>query len=142
MKKIILIAIFVASLFAAGKNLPDAKIISTTDCHGINLKINFKTDSDVIAPESYAKIQDFANYMNANSDKHAELAGYTDSRGSDLYNLELSQRRALSVYNKLIEDGVDSNRLSHAGYGEANPVASNETKKGQLANRRIEAKLY
>jgi OOP family OmpA-OmpF porin len=142
MKKIILIAMFVSSLFAAGDNLPDVKILSTTDCNGINLKVNFKTDSNEIETESYQRIQNFADYMNSNLGKNAEIAGYTDSRGSDSYNLKLSQRRAEAVYNKLIEDGIDEARLTHAGYGEANPVASNETAKGQRTNRRIEARLY
>jgi len=142
MKKIILIAMFISSLFAAGENLPDAKILSTTECNGINLKVNFKTDSNQIERESLSRIQDFADYMNSSTDKNAEIAGYTDSRGPADYNLALSKRRAKAVYNQLIEDGVDASRLTHAGYGEADPVASNATKKGQRANRRIEAKLY
>ena len=142
MKKIILIAMFISSLFAAGENLPDAKVLSTTDCNGIDLKVNFKTDSNVIESASYSRIQDFADFMNSNSDKNAEIAGFTDSRGADAYNLALSKRRAQAVYNQLVKDGVDASRLTHAGYGEADPVASNATKKGQRANRRIEAKLY
>ena len=141
MKKIILIAMFISSLFASVNDLPNAKIISTTDCNGINLKVNFKTNSNEIEQESLSRIQDFADFMNRN-DKNAEIAGYTDSRGSDSYNLELSKRRATAVYNQLVEDGVNANRLTHMGYGEENPVASNTTKAGQRENRRIEAVLY
>ncbi len=141
MKKIILIAVFISSLLVAGE-LADAKIISTTDCNKIDLKINFKTNSDVIEADSLSRIQNFADYMKSNPSKNAEIAGYTDSRGADAYNKTLSQKRANAVYKQLIEHGVDANRLTYIGYGEENPVASNSTKVGQRANRRIEAKLY
>ena len=142
MKKIILIAMFISSLFAAGENLPDAKIISTTDCTGINLKVNFKTNSSQIEPQSFAKIEDFAEYMKSHPEKSADIIGYTDSRGNDDYNLALSKRRATAVYKQLIKDGVAASRLTHAGYGEANPIASNKTAQGQRENRRIEAVLH
>jgi len=141
MKKIILIALFISSLLVAN-DLPDAKIISTTDCNGINLKVNFKTDSNEIEAESFSRIQEFADFMNSNQGKSAEIAGFTDSRGPDSYNLALSQRRAEAVYNQLVEDGVEASRLTHTGYGEDSPIASNTTATGQRENRRIEARLY
>jgi len=142
MKKIIVLVMLISSLFAGINELPEAKVISTTDCRGINLKVNFQTNSNVIEKGSLSQLQDFADYMNADKSKKAEIAGYTDSRGSDSYNLALSQRRAKAVYQQLITDGVDASRLTHVGYGEADPVASNKTTKGQRENRRIEAKLY
>lgn len=141
MKKIILIALFFSSLLIAN-NLPQAKIISTTDCNGINLHVNFATDSNEIENDSFQKIKDFADFMNSNTSKSAEITGYTDNRASDSYNLALSQRRAEAVYNQLIAYDVDANRLTHSGYGEDSPVASNDTKTGRRANRRIEANLY
>jgi len=142
MKKIVLLVMLVASLFAGIEDLPNAKIISTTDCRGINLKVNFKTNSNEIEKESLVKLQEFADYMNMNPDKKAEIAGYTDSRGPASYNLALSQRRAKAVYEQLIKDGVAANRLTYVGYGEADPIASNATPEGQRENRRIEARLY
>ncbi len=141
MKKIILIAMFISSLLVAGE-LKDAKIISTTDCNTIDLKVNFKTNSSIIETLSFSRIQEFADFMNSNTSANAEIAGYTDSRGDDAYNKALSQRRAKAVYAQLIKDGVAQNRLTHIGYGEENPVATNATKAGQRANRRIEANLY
>ncbi|MEO1938188.1 MAG: OmpA family protein [Sulfurimonas sp.] len=145
MKKILLIAAFITTLFGNNINvedLPDAKIVSTTECHGINLQVNFKTDSAVIEPKSYAKIQEFADFMKNHPEAKAEIAGYTDSQGSAEYNQKLSQRRAKAVYEQLIKDGVSADRLTYVGYGEADPVATNKTPQGRRANRRIEARLY
>jgi len=145
MKKILLIAAFITTLFGNNVNvedLPDAKIISTTECHGVNLQVNFKTDSAEIEQDSYAKIKEFADFMKAHPDAKAEIAGYTDNRGSKEYNQKLSQRRAYAVYKQLIQYGVPAERLTYAGYGEENPVASNDTPEGRRANRRIEARLY
>jgi len=145
MKKIILIALFVSSLFAGNANIDNlefVKVISTSDCKGINLDVNFKTDSSVIEKDSYVRIKKFADYMDVNSDKKALIAGYTDSRGSDTHNLALSKRRAKAVYQQLIDYGVDASRLSNAGYGEEDPVATNSTETGRRSNRRIEAQLY
>ncbi len=65
-----------------------------------------------------------------------EVRGYTDSTGSEPYNIKLSQRRAESVMSYLKEHGV-TNRLSAKGFGPSNPIADNKTKEGRLANRRV-----
>lgn len=67
-----------------------------------------------------------------------EVAGHTDSSGSDQYNQQLSQRRASSVAGYLSSHGVDQQRLITIGAGEAHPVASNDTEPGRAANRRVE----
>jgi outer membrane protein OmpA-like peptidoglycan-associated protein/uncharacterized protein YidB (DUF937 family) len=67
-----------------------------------------------------------------------EIAGYTDNTGDAALNLALSQRRAEAVREALIKYGVDPDMLVAKGYGEANPVASNDTAEGRLKNRRIE----
>ncbi|MCL1038572.1 OmpA family protein [Shewanella corallii] len=66
------------------------------------------------------------------------ILGYTDSTGSESYNLRLSQVRAAEVSNYLAQNGVQVNRLSASGMGEANPIASNGTKEGRAQNRRVE----
>jgi OOP family OmpA-OmpF porin len=70
-----------------------------------------------------------------------ELQGHTDSRGADAYNLELSQRRADSVRDYLISQGLDARRLQARGYGETQPIADNATKAGQAENRRVVMKV-
>jgi outer membrane protein OmpA-like peptidoglycan-associated protein len=67
-----------------------------------------------------------------------EVAGHTDSSGSDQYNMQLSERRAQSVASYLSSQGVQSSRLITIGAGETRPVASNDTEQGRSANRRVE----
>ena len=66
------------------------------------------------------------------------IEGHTDSTGDEEYNLLLSKRRAASVGNYLIENGIDSNRLSYKGYGSKYPIDTNETEEGKERNRRVE----
>ena len=66
------------------------------------------------------------------------IKGHTDSKGSDAYNLKLSQRRAASVRQFLIDNGIDPSRLEAIGYGETQPIATNDTSEGRAKNRRIE----
>jgi OOP family OmpA-OmpF porin len=66
------------------------------------------------------------------------VQGFTDSIGTEEYNLGLSQRRADAVRNYLVEKGVDPKIITAKGYGESNPVASNDTKEGRALNRRVE----
>ena len=69
------------------------------------------------------------------------VGGHTDSVGTDAYNQTLSERRAASVKDYLVGQGVDGSRLSTAGYGESNPIASNDTADGRALNRRVELNL-
>lgn len=70
-----------------------------------------------------------------------ELAGHTDSIGSEAYNLRLSQKRVDSVRDYLIEKGVDGTRMTARGYGESQPVADNGTAAGRAENRRVELRI-
>lgn len=67
--------------------------------------------------------------------------GHTDSTGSDAHNQELSERRARSVRNHLLAQGIDAARISAAGYGEHHPVATNDTSEGRRLNRRVDLLL-
>jgi len=71
----------------------------------------------------------------------AVISGHTDDIGSDVANLALSERRAVAVVDWLVERGVDRNRLIPVGFGEEEPVASNDTPEGRASNRRIEAQF-
>ena len=70
--------------------------------------------------------------------KRVRIEGYTDNRGSDAFNLDLSRRCAVSVKKFLLEHGVEESRLISEGYGEACPTANNRTKAGRAKNRRME----
>ena len=72
---------------------------------------------------------------------YVDVYGHTDSVGSDAYNQDLSERRARSVADYLATHGVREARLGIRGFGETQPVASNETDAGRAANRRVEIKI-
>ena len=67
------------------------------------------------------------------------IKAYSDTSGNSKKNLRLSQKRAKSVYDALVNLGISTDRLSHKGMGEQDPIASNETKEGRDINRRVEA---
>ena len=102
-------------------------------------KVHFETAKAVIKPESFGLLNDVASIIITNPDLgRVEVAGHTDSQGSDAYNLKLSQRRAESVVNYLIQGGVEPQRLMAQGYGESTPIDTNETTEGKARNRRVE----
>jgi len=71
-------------------------------------------------------------------DIRVEIAAYSDSRGKASYNQALSNKRANSVMNYLVGHGISASNLTANGYGEANPIADNETREGRAQNRRVE----
>ncbi|MFK7816507.1 MAG: OmpA family protein [Gammaproteobacteria bacterium] len=101
-------------------------------------KINFSTNSAEIDISSTNLLINLIDVANQCPETNIEISGHTDSRGSDDYNLRLSQSRATSVMKYLINNGIDSNRLRAVGYGETNPIADNESDEGLAKNRRIE----
>lgn len=102
-------------------------------------KIFFDTAKATIKPVSFPILDDVADVINSNPDiKLVEIQGHTDWRGTDSYNLKLSQRRSESAMRYLIAKGVDPNRLRAVGYGETQPIASNNTQEGMSQNRRTE----
>ncbi|MCB1738330.1 MAG: OmpA family protein, partial [Gammaproteobacteria bacterium] len=105
----------------------------------ITLKgVNFLSNADTLTEESMVILDHIAEVLIANGDLTVEVAGHTDSQGNDAYNLDLSQRRAASVRQYLIDKGVPGTRLSSAGFGETQPVADNGTAEGRAQNRRVE----
>ena len=79
--------------------------------------------------------------MKKNTKIHIEICGHTDNVGSAEYNLKLSQARATSTKNYIVEHGIDANRITCKGYGLTQPIAKNTTEQGRALNRRIEAKV-
>ncbi|MBI1675728.1 OmpA family protein [Shewanella sp. DW31] len=86
-------------------------------------------------------LTNLANFLNKYPARGAMIEGYTDSVGSEQYNLGLSQQRADSVSHFLQGKGIQSNRLSSLGKGESSPVANNESASGRQQNRRVEVIL-
>jgi outer membrane protein OmpA-like peptidoglycan-associated protein len=84
------------------------------------------------------KLDQLAQFLMEHPDRRVQIDGFTDSVGSDSYNLELSQRRADAVKAALLSRGIDSARVSTQGYAKAFPVASNAESSGRQLNRRVE----
>ncbi len=100
----------------------------------------FDTNSADLRPESFAILDGAAGTLQRYADIKVEVAGHTDSVGSDGYNKSLSQRRAETVLKYLTDKGI-TNALRAKGYGEKQPIASNATEEGRLANRRVTLRI-
>ncbi len=100
--------------------------------------VTFETGKAEITPESEKILQRALNTLKAYPDMKVEIRGYTDNVGSASSNLKLSQRRADAVRNWLIRKGIEPSRVFAKGYGESNPIATNNTPEGRRLNRRIE----
>ncbi|MGC8899941.1 MAG: OmpA family protein [bacterium] len=107
----------------------------------ITRAIHFKLGSAVIVPASYPILDDVVTLLKYNPEIHVRIEGYTDNIGSPAYNKTLSQKRAESVMDYLIQHGISSDRLTAIGFGEEFPIASNNTPAGRAKNRRVEFKI-
>ena len=109
-------------------------------CKKITLDLHFDFDKAEIKPVDFDQLKNVAAEMKNFDTATVALEGHTDSKGSDSYNLKLSQRRAEAVRKYLIEkQGVSAARLTAKGFGEAKPVSTNATDEGRAKNRRVEA---
>lgn len=98
----------------------------------------FAVDSASVSSSLFGELQAVANNLRQYPDSTIEVVGHTDNTGSAAYNMDLSQRRASSVANILIQDGVPAGRVRAYGRGEDQPVASNLDEVGRAQNRRVE----
>ena len=103
--------------------------------------VTFQPNSDRLTPEGRTTLDGVAATLDGQKDLKSEIAGHTDSLGSEAYNTLLSQRRADSVRSYLISKGIDGQRLTAVGYGELEPTDSNDTDAGRKNNRRVEFRL-
>ncbi|HEX5049236.1 MAG TPA: OmpA family protein [Gammaproteobacteria bacterium] len=98
----------------------------------------FDTAQNALKPGAARTIQQLAMFMQDHPDRKVLVEGHTDARGSDEYNVQLSERRADSVRDALVGRGVPQDRIRTVGLGESYPVAGNDTAAGMQANRRVE----
>jgi outer membrane protein OmpA-like peptidoglycan-associated protein len=98
----------------------------------------FDTGSANLKPTARERLAKVAGVLIAYPDMRIEVDGYTDSTGNPMSNEQLSQERAASVQSYLTQQGVSASSVSIHGFGEANPVASNESLEGRQQNRRVE----
>lgn len=100
--------------------------------------ITFDVNQSDIKPAFYETLNSVAIVLKEFDKTTVSVYGHADSTGSEEYNLQLSQRRALSVANYLAAQGVAPARLNAVGYGESRPIADNSTPQGRALNRRVE----
>ncbi len=102
--------------------------------------VNFAFDSAKIDDASAGVLDVAAEQLNGCPNVAVSVDGHTDSIGTDAYNQGLSERRANAVMGHLVDRGVSASRLTATGFGERNPIASNDTAEGRALNRRVELK--
>ena len=102
----------------------------------------FEYNSDQIGSAAHDNLHKFAASLAKYPDTRTLIVGHTDSDGSAEYNMDLSNRRASSAANFIVGEGVDRARISTAGRGETEPIATNTSDEGKRLNRRVEIAIY
>lgn len=125
-------------------DIEDAKIERVGE--GIKITFDsgilFATNSSILQPEAKANISKLAVILKKYPDTNILVAGHTDSDGTEQYNQTLSEKRAKSVSDYTMAQGINSSRLSVIGLGETEPIASNDSAEGKKLNRRVEIAIY
>jgi outer membrane protein OmpA-like peptidoglycan-associated protein len=121
----------------------DVQVIRRGDDLVLNIPsgITFAYDSAAVQPQFQRTLDQVASTLAEYNQTYIDVYGHTDSTGSDAYNQTLSERRATSVADYLSSHGVQAARIGTRGYGETQPIASNDTEEGRAANRRVEVKI-
>lgn len=123
------------------ETLPGAEVERVGEGIKVTMKenmVNFGFDSSELTSAAKMNLDKLAEVLKNNMDTNINIYGHTDSKGTDAYNLSLSERRAAAVKSYLISQGVSATRMMTMGVGEKEPVASNTTDAGRAENRRVE----
>jgi len=123
--------------------VPDANVQRQDDRLLVTLPgdVIFDSGSATLRPGGYERLRSFAQTLNEYPDTDVVVKGYTDSQGSESYNLKLAEERADHVRKYLVTQGVAESRLKSIGFGAQFPVATNDTPEGRQQNRRVEFEL-
>jgi outer membrane protein OmpA-like peptidoglycan-associated protein len=123
------------------ETLPGAEVERVGEGIKITLKenlVNFDFGKSNLTSVGSANVDKLASVLINNPDTNINIYGYTDSKGEDSFNLDLSSKRAGAVKSYLSSKGIMASRMNVMGMGEANPVATNDTEAGRAQNRRVE----
>lgn len=123
------------------ETLPGAEVERVGDGIKVTLgenTVNFNFDSSNLTSAAQANLDKLATVLKNNPETDINIYGYTDSKGSDAYNMKLSAERANSVKNYLVMKGITASRMVTMGRGENEPIATNDTDAGRAQNRRVE----
>jgi OOP family OmpA-OmpF porin len=116
---------------------PPAKVIDK-----MTLRVLFDSNKATLTETDVMELQKAVAFVKKYPGANIRIDGYTDSIGTDAYNLKLSERRATAVMDYLIKEaGVESSKITAIGHGEADPVADNKTEVGRAKNRRVEISI-
>ena len=107
----------------------------------ISKDILFEYNKSIVRKESFVELESLINIMSARSNLKLSLKGYTDSKGTDAYNVILSKNRVSAVREFLISNGIEENRILIEAFGEKFPVAENSSEAGRKKNRRVEVRF-
>jgi outer membrane protein OmpA-like peptidoglycan-associated protein len=102
----------------------------------------FDINSSDLQGETKVNLTDLSATLKKYDDTNVLIEGHTDNTGEDAYNQKLSERRAASVENFLVSQGVGGGRITTKGYGEEQPIGENGSEVGRTANRRVEVAIY
>ncbi|MCB1875183.1 MAG: OmpA family protein [Chromatiales bacterium] len=127
---------------------PNTPAGTRVDIHGCPIPekivlrgVHFEYNSAKLTAASEAILDDMAATLRKHPDLSVRVEGHTDSVGSDKFNLGLSERRAATVMKYLVAQGANADKLTAIGYGESQPVSSNDTDAGRAENRRVELQI-
>jgi len=126
----------------SGCPLPPPTVINNTPTETVSNVTGFETiqfefNSSVLKTESYPTLDKLSSVLKENGGK-VTTKGYASSEGTAAYNMKLSKDRANSVKTYLVNSGVNASQVTAKGFGEASPIASNDTEEGRIQNRRVE----
>ena len=119
---------------------PKGATVNERGCWAFGGEVFFDFNKSEIKSEGYPLMKEAVKILEENPEMRVEIQGHTDSRGPEAYNQMLSEKRAMAVKAYLVKQGVDSGRIEVKGYGESDPIASNDTEEGRQKNRRVRFK--
>lgn len=122
--------------------VPDATVETVNDGEALKITFDsgilFATNSSTVSEASKSALHNFSNTLKANPDTYIKIVGHTDNTGKVDYNQTLSEKRAKSVDDYLLTQGISQDRMTFEGKGIHEPVADNTTVEGRALNRRVE----
>ena len=127
---------------ASNQGCPEIKAEDKKILNEATKYINFAFNKATLTTSSYPKLDQMVRILNDYPDYSLSIAGHTDSKGADDYNLRLSYERAAAARKYMLDKGIPADRIEARGYGETKPIASNATAAGQAKNRRVDFDPY
>ncbi|RZK21774.1 MAG: OmpA family protein [Hymenobacter sp.] len=127
---------------ASNKGCPEIKAEQKKILNEATKYIQFDFDKATLKATSYPRLEQMVAILNEYPDYSLSIAGHTDSKGDDNYNLKLSYDRAASARKYMLDKGIPAERIEARGYGETKPIADNKTAAGQALNRRVDFDPY